>query len=168
MEKILKDIKLIVLDIDGVLTDNKFHMDELGNLRKTFNYSDLIAIDQMKKYFDVILLSSADRVNPKFAEYVDLPYHHIAYGGRRDKKDFMFRYLQKRNLNWRNVLFVGDSPVDKKLLHVAALAFCPADAAPEIRRQKNIYQLKNKGGEGVIEELYEIIKPEIMRRLKHG
>ena len=168
MEKILKDIKLIVLDIDGVLTDNKFEMDELGNLRKTFNYSDLIAIDQMRNFFDVILVSSADRVNPKFAEYADLPYHHIAYGGRRDKKDFMFRYLQKRNLSWRNVLFVGDSPVDKKLLIAAAIGFCPADAAPEIRRLKGIYQLRSKGGEGAVEELYEIIKPEIMRRRKHG
>ena len=168
MENILKEIKLIVLDIDGVLTDNKFTMDELGNLRKTFNYSDLMAIEQMREYFEVILVSSADRVNPKFAEYAELPYYHIKFGGRRDKKDFMFKYLQKRGLTWRNVLFVGDSPVDKKLLISSAIGFCPADAAPEIKQLKGIYHLKRDGGQGVIEELYEIIKPEIMRRLKHG
>ena len=168
MEKELKNIKLIALDVDGVLTDNKFHMDELGNITKVYNYSDIICIDQMTQFFEVILVSSGDRVTPKFAEYIEIPYYHVPYGGRRDKKDFMFRFLQKREWTWRNLLFVGDGIVDKRVLQSAALAFCPFNAAPEIRKLPGVYKLRRKGGEGVIEELYEIIKPELMRRTKYA
>lgn len=167
MEKELQKIKLIALDMDGVLTDNTVEMDELGNIRKRFNYSDCIAIDKLTAYFDVILISSSDRVNPEFAEYIGIPYYHVPYGKKKNKKDFMFKFLQRCGLNWRNLLFVGDGIVDKKLLQVAALSFCPLNADPEIKRLPGIYRLKRKGGNGVVEELYELIKPEIMRRLKY-
>ena len=170
MEETLKEIKIIALDVDGVLTDNKIYIDELGNIRKAFTYKDLAAIEHLRPYFKIILITSSDRVNDKLAEYMGLPYHHVRFGGRRDKKQHMFRYLQKRGLSWRNVLFVGDGIVDKTLLQAAALAFCPSDAAPEIRQLEAVYKLGTKGGDGVIEELfYKVLQREISRRrTQHG
>ena len=170
MEETLKEIKIIALDVDGVLTDNKVHIDELGNIRKVFTYKDLATIERLRPYFKVILITSSDRVNDKLAEYMGLPYHHVRFGGRRDKKQHMFRYLQKRGLSWRNLLFVGDGMADKTLLQAAALAFCPSDAEPEIRQLEAVYKLGTKGGDGIVEELfYKILHREISRRrMKHG
>ena len=57
MEEKLKDIEIIALDVDGVLTDNKIHIDELGNIRKVFTYKDLVAIERLRPYFKVILIT---------------------------------------------------------------------------------------------------------------
>jgi 3-deoxy-D-manno-octulosonate 8-phosphate phosphatase (KDO 8-P phosphatase) len=170
MEEKLKDIEIIALDVDGVLTDNKIHIDELGNIRKVFTYKDLVAIERLRPYFKVILITSSDRVNDKLAEYMGLSYHHVRFGGRRDKKAHMFRYLQTRGLNWRNLLFVGDGIVDKTLLQASALAFCPSDAELEIKQLESVYKLKTKGGDGVVSELYyKLLHREVARRRsEHG
>jgi len=164
MEDALKKVNTLVFDIDGVLTDGRFYVDELGHFRKGFLDKDFGALRILKKYFRIVLISASEKVN----EHVGKMLGVLFYYEPNDKKKKLKELMQKWGAHPHNVLFVGDSYVDIKCTQLIPLSFCPADAVPELRNGSSVVTLKAKGGDGVAVEIYEILKPEIMRRRKHG
>ena len=164
MEDALKKVNTLVFDIDGVLTDGRFYVDELGHFRKGFLDKDFGALRILKKHFRIVLISASEKVN----EHVGKMLGVLFYYEPNDKKKKLKELMQKWGAHPHNVLFVGDSYVDIKCTQLIPLSFCPADAVPELRNGSSVVTLKAKGGEGVAVEIYEILKPEIMRRRKYG
>jgi len=164
MEDILKKINTIVFDIDGVLTDGKFYVDELGHFRKGFLDKDFGAIGLLKKHFRIVLMSASQKVNEHVAKMLGVLFYYEPH----DKKKKLKELMRKWGITPNNVLFVGDGYVDIKCTHLIPLSFCPADAVPELRNSSSVAVLDSWGGEGVAVEIYELLKPEIMRRRKYG
>ena len=162
-EEALRKVNTIVFDVDGVLTDGKYYVDELGNVRKAFLDKDFMSIQQLKKHFRIVFLTSSKRVNHHVAEMLGIQYVLEPH----DKKKKLKELLRKWNVSPNNVIFIGDSNLDVKCTHIIPLSFCPADAVPELKNNSGVITLKAKGGEGVAIEIYEMLKPEIMRRRKY-
>jgi 3-deoxy-D-manno-octulosonate 8-phosphate phosphatase (KDO 8-P phosphatase) len=164
MEDLLRDINTLVFDIDGVLTDGKFYVDELGHFRKGFLDKDFGALTELKNHFRIVLISASEKVNEHVAKMLGVMFYYEPSDKKKKLKELMKRW----NIYPKNVLFVGDGYVDVRCTHMIPLSFCPADAIPALLRSQHVVNLNSKGGEGVAVEILEILKPEIMRRRKYA
>lgn len=144
-------IKLLVLDVDGVLTDGK----KLYNLNgevvaKSFIDRDSTYIKLfLQRGIQVLLLSGDYRVNKRFAEAKKLPF---IYAPER-KAEALKNYMSEHGVEWRQTAYVGDDLPDQKALDLVAEPYIPANAAIPLRSGK-YRRLVRSGGEGVVEEVY--------------
>ena len=153
MKKEFGKIKLLVLDIDGVLTDGIKPIDEDGNvLWKNFYDKDFSALNELRKWFDVVFLSGDNRINENMAARKGIPF----YWSYEDKKKTLQIILEERSLTKHEVVFVGDDVPDLECLSFIPLSFCPADAIGAAR-ERATFILKINGGHGVIVELKELL-----------
>jgi 3-deoxy-D-manno-octulosonate 8-phosphate phosphatase (KDO 8-P phosphatase) len=164
MEGALKKVNTIVFDVDGVLTDGRYQVDELGNVRKSFLDKDFETIKELKNHFRIVFLSASNRVNPHIAEMLKIQYIYEP----KDKRKRLKEMLLKWGIGPENVIFVGDSFADIKCIYLIPLSFCPSDAVPEVKHSKHVIKLKKKGGNGVVVELHHVLKSEILRRRKYA
>ena len=74
-----------------------------------------------------------------------------------DKKDFVASYLKEKNIDSRNVVYVGNDINDLEAMKIVGLPIAPADAHRAVKRIAK-YTTRARGGEGVVRELLDIIK----------
>ena len=135
-------IELVILDIDGVLTDGrKYYNSEGMPCMKTYCDKDFTAIKRLRgSGVNVCFLSGDEFVNKAMAKNRNIDF----YSARgKDKADFIPKLSSVYDANVEDMLYVGH-------------AYCPADACVDIKKvcgQNNI--LKNNGGCNVIAELVE-------------
>lgn len=148
------DIKLIVYDFDGVMTDNKVIVDETGRESVVVNRSDGYAIARIKDYgiSQIILSTEKNQVVRKRAEKLNIPVIH----GVDDKKSILEKYCIDHNISLEKVLYIGNDLNDYDVMMGVGYPCCPADAEIEIQDIASWISTK-KGGDGVIRELYRVI-----------
>ena len=153
----LKCIKLIVYDFDGVMTNNSAIIDQFGNESVIVNRSDGLAISLIKEFGinQIILSTEANNVVQKRAEKLGL----FCLNGIDDKATTLRNYLMQINIDPDAVMYVGNDLNDLVAMKYVGVAVAPNDAYKEIKDIANIITMA-KGGEGVIRELYEMIKLE--------
>ena len=149
----MKDIKIIVLDVDGTLTDGKIYYDNLGNEMKAFNIKDGMAIVQAIKndiLFAIITGRKSDIVKKRGDE---LGINHI-YQGVNNKLQVLNKLLLELNLENDNVMYIGDDINDLEIIRSVKYSACPADAANEVI---NVCTFVSKftGGNGAVREIVE-------------
>lgn len=149
-------IKLIVLDVDGTLTDGKITYDSNGVETKSFDVKDGMAIASWTKKFGLqaaIITGRNSNIVAKRAS--ELGIKHL-YQGVHNKDEVLQNILDEENITWKNVAAIGDDLNDYKMLSQAHLSFCPADAVDDIQ---NIVKVKCKknGGDGAVREMIEYI-----------
>ena len=151
----LKDIKLLAYDFDGVMTDNKVFVNQYGEEMVQVNRSDGLAISFIikLKILQIIISSEHNVVVAKRAEKLKIPF----IKGVDDKESVLQSYCKKNNIKLQAVAFVGNDINDLNVMKNIGLSICPSDAAKEIKSISKIV-LKTKGGDGVIRELFELIK----------
>jgi len=150
-----KNIKLIVLDFDGVLTDNFVYMNELDEETVRCCKSDSVAIDILKsKGVDFYVLSNEKRNYVIFrCKKMKILSRQIE-GNKVDQLDFI---LNKFNVKMDEILFIGNDLNDLDIMKSGVLTCCPSDSAQEILDVSKI-KLKTKGGYGVIRELLNLME----------
>jgi YrbI family 3-deoxy-D-manno-octulosonate 8-phosphate phosphatase len=150
----LKTIKLLVLDVDGVLTDGGMYFTESGDQFKKFNTKDGMAILHLtKKNFPVAIISSgfkADLVQRR-AEMLGIQYCFV---NRDPKIETLKSICDELNLELDNVAFVGDDINDLELINNVGFTACPRDAVNVVKSNVDVV-LNNKGGEGCVRELID-------------
>lgn len=150
-----KSLELIIYDFDGVMTDNRVEVDQNGVETVRVNRSDGLAISALKKRDipQVIISTEKNPVVQKRAEKLGIPVSHSV----DDKKYFVANYLKEKNIDPRNVVYVGNDVNDLEAMKIVGLPIAPADAHDEVRRIAR-YTTHARGGEGVVRELLDIIK----------
>lgn len=150
-----KSLELIIYDFDGVMTDNRVEVDENGVETVRVNRSDGLAISVLKKKDipQVIISTEKNPVVQKRAEKLGIPVSHSV----DDKKDFVASYLKEKNIDSRNVVYVGNDINDLEAMKIVGLPIAPADAHRAVKRIAK-YTTRARGGEGVVRELLDIIK----------
>lgn len=147
---IAKKIKLVMTDVDGVLTDSGYIHDSNGRISKRFNTRDFYAIDFLIKDLGIPVmgLSGADdRATIEKFRQLNIP---LAYGVT-DKLSFAKKICNKVKIPLSNVAFIGDHWIDLKLIKSCGLSFCPKDSVHGVLSScKTISNVK--GGSGVIED----------------
>lgn len=150
-----KKIKLMAFDVDGVMTDGSVTYDENGVEYKTFNVKDghgLVRMGQSGFVTAIITARNNGTVKHR-AENLNITE---LYQGRKFKLPALEEMLQKYNLTFENVSYMGDDLPDLCILEKVGLACCPADAVDEVLASADFVSSKN-GGRGAVRELCDFI-----------
>ena len=150
----MNNIKLIVYDFDGVMTDNKFYVDENGVEMVQVNRADGLGVAEIKKlgFQQIILSTEKNSVVSARAKKLEI----TCFQGIDNKKDTLMAYCVKNDIHLNRVAYVGNDINDKDAIEIVGLALCPADAH-DLIRQTSKYILKTNGGDGVIRELFDLL-----------
>tara|TARA_X000001036_G_C20522411_1_gene742661 strand:- start:285 stop:827 length:543 start_codon:yes stop_codon:yes gene_type:complete len=149
-------IKLLILDIDGVLTDGTKTYDKDHNvLSKRFMCKDFTAIKKfIAANIDVVLISG-DKWNEKMAKKRNLEFYCTRDDNLSlDKSKYIKMFLEKYDVKIDEISFVGDDYFDLSMFSNIELTFCPADS-PNIIKNNSKIVLSSNGGQGVLVELYD-------------
>ena len=147
----IKKIKLIVTDVDGVLTDGSVYITDSGEQSRKFYVRDGVAMKQMiKNGYHVGILSSAmtSGAIKKRAEMLGV---ELCYVGREEKTKILDEWRIKLNLKWDEIAFIGDDTVDKDVMKKVGFTACPADAIQSIKEIADVV-LETNGGRGCFRE----------------
>lgn len=151
----LAPIDLLVLDVDGVLTDGGIVVDDHGVESKRFHVRDGAAIalwNKLGKRTAILSGRSAKCVDVRAAELGIRP----VVQGSSSKGEALRSMLADLGVAPGRAAFVGDDLADLPALAIAGFAACPADAAPEVRRAVD-YVAAAGGGSGAVREVVEVI-----------
>lgn len=151
----VKNVRLIVYDFDGVLTDNRIFLDEKGIESVMLNRADGLAIEILKKLGvnQIILSTETNRVVEKRANKLGI----LALIGIENKKETLLAYCQENDIPVENVIYIGNDLNDLEAMKIVGYPVCPSDASIEIKNISKII-LDSPGGAGVVRELTEYIK----------
>ena len=149
-----KEIKLIVYDFDGVMTDNKVYIDQNGNEIVQVNRTDGLGIYEIKKLGiqQIILSTEANPIVTQRAIKLKVP----CLQGIDNKKDTLLDYCNKNDIDIKQVAYVGNDINDKDAMTITGITFSPSDAHHSIQSISD-YVFKSKGGDGVIRELLDYL-----------
>lgn len=151
-----KRIKLVLTDVDGVLTDNGVFYGAEGEQLKRFSIRDGMGVERLRKLHGIetgIITGETSGSVAKRAEKLHITELHL---GIKEKGELLIRILAERQLTADQVAFIGDDVNDLSILGEVGLAACPADAMPQVKAVVD-YQCENKGGYGAFRELAEFI-----------
>ncbi len=148
----LKNIRLIVYDFDGVLTDNKVTLREDGLESVVVNRSDGLAIAMIKEMGikQLILSKEKNRVVQARADKLGI----ALLQGIDNKKKALMDYCGRRNILLENVICIGNDINDLEVMQAVGYPVCPSDAAEEVKEVSKII-LPIPGGAGVVKNLVE-------------
>lgn len=155
-------IKLIVLDVDGCLTDGGIIYHSDGSESKRFNVKDGLAISawiKMGNYAAIITGRSSSTVERRAKE---LGIVHL-YQGVHNKDEVLEELLLSLGLRLDQVGAIGDDFNDYNMLQKVGRSFTPKDGAVEIRTLVQT-QLSQKGGRGAVREMIDILIDENKQR----
>lgn len=148
------DIKLLILDVDGVMTDAGMYYSENGDMMKKFNAKDGMGILQLTKTgFQVGIISSGFKGELVKKRADTLKIQHF-YLGREHKLDILKQWCAALNISLSQVAMIGDDVNDLEVMQEIGFCACPADAATKILEQVDCI-LNLKGGEGCVREFIE-------------
>lgn len=148
-----KRIKFLVLDFDGVMTDNLVLIDDKGNESVFCNRSDGLGIELLKKKIGIIVLSKEKgNIAKARCKKLGIP----CFNGLKDKSRFLIMEAKRRNLSLKNVCFIGNDINDIGCIKLAGIGVAVADAHPEVIKSGN-FITKKKGGEGAVREVIDLI-----------
>jgi len=150
-----RQIRLLLFDVDGVLTDGSILLDGDGRESKRFSIRDGLALVWARKAgLDVGLLSG--RRSPATLRRAEELGISLVVQDGPDKLAGYRRILESGGYEDRDVGFMGDDLLDLPVLGRAALATAPADAVDEVRERVH-WVAKNPGGHGAVRELVEMV-----------
>lgn len=151
---ILDDIDALVFDFDGVLTNNKVHVDENGMEWVTCNRADGLAFDVLRKLNKPAYILSTEKSLVVEARAKKLKI--VALQGVDNKLHGIKELAIKEGFNYKNILYVGNDLNDYRVMELCKYTACPSDSHKKIKSISTIV-LKSKGGDGVVRELLEDI-----------
>ena len=152
----LKSVKMVVLDVDGVLTPGaRVHYGREGNDQLEFSIRDGMGIKLLQRAgVEVALLSGRDK-KPVRARAKDLGIKHLMLGIEH-KVPRLRAFCEEVGVSLSQVAYMGDDLNDLPVLAKVGFAAAPGDAQPEVRRAAN-WVAGAGGGRGAVRELAELI-----------
>ena len=155
LKSLAKKIKLMVFDVDGVMTNNSLIFDENGVEYKRFNVKDGQGIELLHKagIIPAIISKRNNGTIAHRAKVLGITEFHI---GAQNKIEIMDEIASKHGLSYDEISYMGDDLPDICVLEKVGLACCPSDAVDEVKDICKFISSK-KGGEGSVRELCEFI-----------
>lgn len=149
-----KNLKLIILDVDGTMTDGGMYFTENGDQIKKYNTKDGMAIGRAVKAgmkFGIISHGHKLKIVQDRADLLGI--QHV-YVGQEPKTEVLKKWCAELNISKEEVAYIGDDINDLDIMQSVGISACPADAVNEIKRIASII-LKKEGGRGCIREFMD-------------
>jgi 3-deoxy-D-manno-octulosonate 8-phosphate phosphatase (KDO 8-P phosphatase) len=150
-----RKVKLLVLDVDGTLTDGKLYIDHKGNETKSFYAQDGAALKMLMNAGIKVALLSGRRSLSVEKRAQELGIDDL-YQAVEEKFTVLGNLMKKYNVSLSEVSFVGDDITDLPLIRQVGYSFAPANAR-QIVKQFSHYVTESNGGEGAVAEACEKI-----------
>jgi 3-deoxy-D-manno-octulosonate 8-phosphate phosphatase (KDO 8-P phosphatase) len=154
-ERLARDVRLMVLDVDGVLTDGGLYYDESGCVMKRFNVQDGLAIKiapQVGLEFAVITGLDSPAVRKRVTELGIKHYHP----GHLRKAPVLRRISEETGIPLAHMAYVGDDWVDAAPMSLVGLPIAVPNARPEILKLA-IWTTGARGGHGAVRESIDFV-----------
>ena len=155
IEKKCKKIKMILTDVDGVLTDGGMYYSSGGEIMKKFNTRDGMGVKLLseRKIGTIIITTENSPIVKKRGKKIKVLK---TYDGISKKELLLPEICKKYSLNLENIAYIGDDINDQKIMQKVGLSFTPRDGMKIIKKNVD-YICKMKGGEGVFREVADLI-----------
>jgi 3-deoxy-D-manno-octulosonate 8-phosphate phosphatase (KDO 8-P phosphatase) len=150
-----KPLRLLLLDVDGVLTDGTISVSGGGDERKSFYIRDGSAILWARQAGVEVGLLSGRKSGATIKRAAELKIG-IVVEGETDKRRAFTRIASAQGLSNEQIAFMGDDLLDLPVLKLAGLSGAPADASDDVRRRVH-YVTQSAGGRGAVREFIELI-----------
>ncbi len=149
-------IKLVVLDIDGVITDGSVIIDSKGREQKQLNLKDIDAIFELhRRGYKLAAITGEDTEIVGYFEK-RFPWEYF-FRGNKTKKQTIQQIEQGTGIKRESICYVGDGKYDVEPLTYAGLGICPANAIDRAKHAADMI-LQNDGGKGCLWELISILE----------
>ena len=151
----MMDIKMLVMDVDGTLTDGKIYMSANGELMKAFNIKDGYAIARLRDYGieSVIITGRKSDIVSKRCEELKITE---LYQGIENKLFKLKDICTKKGLTLSQVAYIGDDVNDLPCIQQCGITACPVDAVKKVKSAVTVVT-EAKGGEGAVREFCEYL-----------
>lgn len=148
-------VRLLVLDVDGVLTDGRLAYDAEGRESKSFHVRDGYGMQQLMAAGVTVAVISGRRSPAAAARLAELRVPHV-FLGRNDKRDVFDQLLNELGIPASEVACVGDDVTDLGIMALAGLGITVADAHPEVLRTAD-WVTAAAGGRGAVREICDLL-----------
>ena len=151
----VKNIQLVVMDVDGVLTDAGMYYSEKGDELKKFNTRDAKGLELLRAngIKTAIITSENTDLLERRARKMKIDY---IFQGIQNKLECLRGLLTSLELKPEHVLYIGDDLNDLEVLKFVGFACCPADAVNEVK-QSTDYICTHNGGAGCVREVCDYL-----------
>ena len=148
-----KDIKLIVCDVDGCLTDGTFYVSDNGVITKGFNTKDFWGLSKIQEEGIRVLLLTGSTDKVIIEKVAQLPKScsdkMAVENSVFNKLEYLEDYLNELGLKWYEVAYIGDGENDLPSMKKSGFTACPSDALSMIKYE-SIYVSHLPGGSGAV------------------
>lgn len=148
-------IKLLLLDVDGVMTNNLLHYTDDGSEIKSFYTRDghgMVMLQKSNVDIGIITGRKSPLVTKRMA---DLKVKHV-YQGVPDKLPTFLKLVEELNISLDEIAYIGDDILDLPILMRVGLAVTPADGEEEVKSRVD-YVSEFAGGRGCVREMCELL-----------
>ena len=155
LETKIRRVQCLIMDVDGVLTDGRVIIDDLGNESKHFNVRDGHGIKLLLRTGIAVMLLTGrtSRVVEHRARELGIEEVHQ---GAKNKVEVLDAIMKHRNLEREEIAYIGDDIVDVPVFHRVGFSVAVADACEDAVQHAD-YVTRHKGGKGAVREVCELI-----------
>jgi 3-deoxy-D-manno-octulosonate 8-phosphate phosphatase (KDO 8-P phosphatase) len=155
MTKKAAAIRLLVLDVDGVLTDGRLYYSASGETMKVFNVRDGYGIKRLAQAGIEVAVITGRRSPITATRCRELGIRHVSQG-IADKLARFKVILKRLGIPASATACVGDDTIDVGMMQAAGLSFAPADAHEDAKRAAD-FVTKREGGRGAVREVCDLL-----------
>jgi len=164
------DIKILVLDVDGILTDNLYYISDKGVVTKSFYTRDFYALRIIQEMGIKVFIMTESHDNCIMEQYNRLlepskklmSVHNRVGSKKKEIEDYI---LWDKNLSWENIAYMGDAENDLECMKVAGITGCPFDAIDAVKEEATFISDKT-GGKGCVYDFIQYLLKGIKNESK--
>ena len=152
-------IKILVMDVDGTLTDGKIYIGSDGEMLKAFNVKDGMGISKLRtnNIIPAIITGRESEILKRRSEELKI---EELYQGEENKIGKLKELVERYKCSLSEVAYIGDDENDLQCMKVCGFSGCPSDAVTSVQKEVD-FICKTKGGEGAVREFIDFILKEI-------
>jgi YrbI family 3-deoxy-D-manno-octulosonate 8-phosphate phosphatase len=158
MKKLTANIKLIITDVDGVLTDGHVFISDSGEQTRSFYVRDGLAMKVLMKNGYKVGIITAALTSGAVETRAKMLGIDLLYIGLEEKVKIVDQWRKQLKLKWENIAYIGDDLIDMEVMKKVGFSACPSDAVAKVKKIATI-TLKTKGGWGCFREMTERFFP---------
>ena len=153
--KKIKKIKLVTVDVDGVLTDGCMYYSSKGDIMKKFHVRDGMAVSILKRNTipTVIITKERNQIVKKWSSKMNIDK---LFDGIKNKEEIVPKLCKLYGLSENNIAYIGDDVNDLEIMKRTGFSATPKDGNLEVKKIVD-YACKQRRGEGVLREICDLV-----------
>ena len=150
----MKKVRLLVMDVDGTLTDGRIYMGARGEVMKAFDIKDGYAIHEILPRYGIVPAILTGRRSEIVANRAAELGIEEVHQGKHDKLDTLVQVAEKYGCAFEEIAYIGDDILDLDGMRRCGVKGCPADAAGEVKAEADFVSSRC-GGQGAVREFIQ-------------